>query len=147
MSRDGLLRSKVDPSIAVDPAEVARVVEEIFPEALGVWVYGSFVDGYARPDSDVDIAVLAERPLPADWDFLGRVGEVGSRLRRTVDLVDLRRVPPLLRFEVLSSGLRVAARDPLACDRYETASISAYQRLNVERRELLESIWARGSVY
>jgi hypothetical protein len=31
-----LLRSKADPRVAVDPAEVGRVVEEIFPEALGV---------------------------------------------------------------------------------------------------------------
>ena len=52
-----------------------------------------------------------------------------------------------LRFEVFNSGVRVAARDPVACDFFETTSISAYQRLNVERRELLEAIAARGTVY
>lgn len=142
-----LLRSNADPTVSIDPAEVGRIVEGIFPEALGVWVYGSFADGRARPDSDLDIGVLAARPLPTQWDLLDRIGEIGSRLGRTIDLVDLRRVPPLLRFEIFSSGLRVAARDPRACDFYETTSISAYQRLNVERRDLLESIWARGSIY
>ena len=147
MSRDGLLRSKVDPSIAVDPAEVARVVEEIFPEALGVWIYGSFADGSARKDSDVDIAILPERPIEVDWDHFGRVGDLVSRLGREVDLVDLRRVPPLLRFEVFQSGVRVAARDPTACDFFETAAVSGYQRLNVERHELLQAIHERGTVY
>jgi predicted nucleotidyltransferase len=144
---DDLLRSAVDPTIAVDPKEVARVVEEIFPEALGVWIYGSFADGSARADSDLDIAVLPDRPLKMDWDDLGRFGDLTLRLGRDVDLVDLRRVPPLLRFEIFSSGVRIAARDPAACDFFETAAISGYQRLNVERRDLLDAIAARGTVY
>jgi uncharacterized protein len=147
MSRDGPLRSKVDPSIAVDPAEVAQVVQEIFAEALGVWVYGSFADGGARKDSDIDIAILPERPIEVDWDYFDRVGELVSRLGREVDLVDLHRVPPLLRFEVFQGGVRVAARDHVACDFYETAAVSGYRRLNEERRELLQEIGRRGTVY
>lgn len=146
-SPDGLLRSEADPTVAVDPAEVARAIEEVFPEALGVWIYGSFADGWARQDSDIDVAILPDRELDVDWDYFGRVGRLSMRLGRDVDLVDLRKVPPLLRFEVFSSGVRVAARDPVACDFFETTSISAYQRLNVERRELLEAIDARGTVY
>ena len=69
------------------------------------------------------------------------------RLGRATDLVDLRRVPPLLRFEVFQAGLRIAARDPTACDFFETAAVSAYQRLNVERRDLLQEIRQRGTVY
>ena len=144
---NGLLRSEADPTVAIDPAEVARAVEEVFPEALGVWIYGSFADGGARKDSDIDIAILPERELELDWDYFGRVGELTMRLGRDVDLVDLRKVPPLLRFEVFSAGVRVAARGPVACDFFETSSVSAYQRLNVERRELMDAIAARGTVY
>lgn len=147
MTTDGMLRSQADPTIAVDPALVARVVEEVFPEALGVWIYGSFADGSARADSDIDIAILPAAPLAVDWDFFGRVGELGSRLDRMIDLVDLRQVPPLLRFEVFQAGMRIAARDPTACDFFETAAVSAYQRLNLERRELLQEIGQRGTVY
>ena len=147
MSTDAMLRSQIDPTIAIDPALVARVVEEIFPEALGVWIYGSFADGSARTDSDIDIAILPEAPLVYDWDYLARLGDLASRLSRATDLVDLRRVPPLLRFEVFQAGLRIAARDPTACDFFETAAVSAYQRLNVERRDLLQEIRQRGTVY
>lgn len=147
MSDDKLLRSMVDPSVVMDPCMVAQAVEEIFPEALGVWIYGSFADGTARKDSDIDIAILPERRLLVDWDYFGRIGELISRLHRDVDLVDLRAVSPLLRYEVFTHGRRIAARDPLACDRFETTAISAYQRLNVERRDLLAAIRERGSVY
>lgn len=147
MTDDGLLRSTVDPEIAIDPKEVARVVEEVFPEVLGVWIYGSFADGTARRGSDIDIAILPERPLKVDWDHFGRIGELISRLGREVDVIDLRSVPPLLRFEVFADGIRIAARDPLACDHFETTAVSAYQRLRDERRELFEAIRERGTVY
>ncbi len=87
MSGGAVLRSRVDPDLAIDPAEVGRAVEELVPEALGVWVYGSFADGYARRDSDVDIAVLPDWPLDA-WDVHERATTLAERLGREVDLVD-----------------------------------------------------------
>jgi predicted nucleotidyltransferase len=132
---------------AVDLAEVGRVVEELFPEALGVWVYGSMADGTARPDSDLDIAILGQEPIRLGWDELERIGELSLRLGREVDLVDLRSVPPLLQFEVFANGQRVAARDPRLCDFFETTAVSRFQRLNVERREIFEAIRERGTVF
>jgi uncharacterized protein len=145
MALDTLLRSRVDPEVAIDPDEVGRVVTELFPEALGVWVYGSFADGYARPDSDLDVAILPDRAIDA-WDRHERAVEVASRLGREVDLVDLREVGTVLRFEVATRGVRVAARDPFACDLFETAAVSMMQRLNESQREHLEEILARGSI-
>lgn len=146
MTADTMLRSRVDPSIAVDPDEVGRVVEELFPEALGVWVYGSFADGYARRDSDIDIAILPDRSIDA-WDRHERAVEVASRLGREVDLVDLRAAPILLRFEALAIGHRVAARDDLACDRFESLAIDMYQQFYAEQRERFAEIRKRGRVF
>lgn len=140
-----VLRSRVDPAVAIDPRAVARAVEELFPEALGVWVYGSFADGYARRDSDLDVAILPDRPLDT-WDRYDRAARVASRLGRDVDLVDLRAVGTVLRFEVAIRGVRVAARDPFACDMFETASMAMFQRLQEAQREHLEEIVARGSI-
>lgn len=130
-----------------DLARIGQLVEELFPEAQGVWVYGSVADGTARPDSDIDIAILGNEPIPLGWNEIERIGELSARLGRAADLVDLRSVPPLLQFEVVARGQRVAARDPALCDRFETTAVSRYQRLNVERRELFAAIRERGSVY
>lgn len=144
MADDRLLRSKVDPSIAVDPAEVGRVVEEVFPEALGVWIYGSFADGSARADSDIDIAILPDRPLDG-WDMLERAADL--RLGREVDLVDLSAVSDLLQHEATARGVRVAARDSVRCDMFETAAMS--KRLDQQRmlRDWMRDIRERGTVY
>ena len=146
MTADTMLRSRADPSIAIDPAEVGRVVEELFPEALGVWVYGSFADGYARRDSDVDIGILPDRPVEW-WDRHCRATELASRLHREVDLVDLSEVSDLLRFEALTRGIRVKARDPDAADRFEMAAVGMYMDLRDETAEWLAEIRVRGTVF
>lgn len=52
-------------------------------------LFGSLAAGEARPDSDVDIAILADRPLSselkAEW-----IGALAAATGRPVDLVDLR---------------------------------------------------------
>jgi uncharacterized protein len=147
MSPDDLLRSKVvDPSIAVDPAEVARVVEEIFPEALGVWVYGSFADGSARRDSDVDIAILPDQPIDS-WSRFERAQDVAARLHRDVDLVDLNVVSDLLCYEATARGIRVAARDPERCDQFEVTSMAKYLDQRHMLRGWMQDIQDRGTVY
>ena len=140
-----LLRSLVESDLALDTDEVGRVIEELFPEALGVWVYGSFADGRARRDSDLDIAILPQEPLDG-WDVFERAQDVASRLHREIDLVDLRRVGTVLRFEVATQGVRVAAREPFTCDLFETTAISMYQRLQESQREHLAEVRARGSI-
>ena len=115
MPTQDLLRAKTDPKIAIDPIEVGRVVEDVFPEALGVWIYGSFAHGRARRDSDLDIAILPDRPIDA-WERLERAQDVAERVHREVDLVDLATVSDLLRHEVVTGGLRAVARDPEYCD-------------------------------
>lgn len=134
-------------ALDIELEKIGQVVEELFPEAIGVWIYGSMADGTANEASDIDIAILGREPVRLGWDELERIGELSGRLGRSVDLVDLRSVPPLLQFEVFARGERLAARDPRLCDRYETMAISRYQRLNVERREIFEAIGERGTVY
>ena len=138
--------SDADDRPTPDPALVARAVLELFPDVLGVWLFGSFAEGRAGPDSDVDIAILPEHPIEQDEEYLEKLGRLSMRFGRLVDLVDLRKAPPLLKFEVFSGGLRIAASDPVACDFFETTAISAYQRLKVEA-EPLEAIYQRGTVY
>jgi predicted nucleotidyltransferase len=139
-----MLRSEADPTVAIDPAEVARAVEEVFPEALGVWIYGSFADGSARKDSDLDIAILPDRPLDG-WDILERAVDV--RVGRDIDLVDLSVVSDLLQYEATARGVRVAARDPVRCDLFETAALSKWLDQRRMLRDWMSDIRERGTVY
>ena len=73
-------------------------------------MFGSAARGTARSDSDVDVGVLldVDDGLPALRVALERA--VG----RSVDLVSLRKAPPLLRFEIARDGQLLIERDPHA---------------------------------
>ena len=80
-------------------------------ELLAAWLFGSQATGRARPDSDVDVAVLGWKPLTLE-ERLALQMDVESVLKRElVDVVDLRRANPVLRFEALQ-GVRLFARSP-----------------------------------
>ncbi|MEE8523304.1 MAG: nucleotidyltransferase domain-containing protein, partial [Thermoanaerobaculia bacterium] len=63
-----------------------------------------------RRGSDVDLGVVLD---PDDRETrLDVEVTVGRALQRDVDLVDLRRAPPLLRFEVSRDGILLVEREP-----------------------------------
>lgn len=70
-------------------------------ELLAAWLFGSQAKQTARPDSDVDVAVLGHRPLTLEERLSLQllVGQaVGSF---SVDIVDLSKASSILRFEAL----------------------------------------------
>ncbi|HYD50961.1 MAG TPA: nucleotidyltransferase domain-containing protein [Terriglobales bacterium] len=71
--------------------EELAVVRDILRRHLGqarVWVFGSRARGDARPTSDLDLAIISERPLP--FAKLGELEEdfAESDLPFRVDIVD-----------------------------------------------------------
>jgi predicted nucleotidyltransferase len=92
------------------------------------YLFGSHARGEARPDSDVDLAVLFPEPPPAG--LLGPhetlAAELERRLRRPVDLVVLNRAPADLVHRVLRDGVLVAERDRSARVRFEVYKRNEY---------------------
>ncbi|MDA8108668.1 MAG: nucleotidyltransferase domain-containing protein [Betaproteobacteria bacterium] len=70
-----------------------------------VFLFGSRARGDAYLASDIDIAVLPSRPLPAGLlaDLREQLEE--SALPQTVDLVDLSEADPDFRSRVLAEGI------------------------------------------
>ncbi|HMO40706.1 MAG TPA: nucleotidyltransferase domain-containing protein [Saprospiraceae bacterium] len=117
------------------------------PDLKGVYCFGSRATGQARPDSDWDIAFLRDaRPMPPieRWDLQERLA---AELSADVDLIDLQEASTVLRFQIISTGARIFCADTFFCGNFEIMCYSAYQYLQKERREIIEDIIKRGSVY
>ena len=101
-------------------------------------VFGSAAQGFARTESDLDIAVGARRPL--DWRERSQlIGELTKAGGRAVDLIDLATVgePPL--GQILSKGRRILGSDAdhgklLARHLFDQADFLPYRNRSLEER-------------
>lgn len=117
------------PTLAATSRAVARCVSK-HPDIQAAYIFGSVAQGRARPDSDIDIAVLLGRRLPDSRALHYRLrlaGELGAALHRgDVQLVILNDAPPLLAHRVLSRGALVFERSRAARVRFHVQTASRY---------------------
>jgi predicted nucleotidyltransferase len=85
-----------------DPARRARIGDLL--RAAGIElavVHGSRVRGGARPDSDLDVALLAADRRPLSYAAMGRLAlDLSKELSARVDVSDLATPDAIFRFEV-----------------------------------------------
>ena len=118
-----------------------------YPTVQAIYLFGTYGTADARPDSDLDIAVLltpqqakAAGPLAlSDLRF-----ELERLIKREVDLINLRCVPTVLQKEVIAADRRIYHGDEYAADEFEMLTLSYYQKLNEERAEIIEDALATG---
>jgi len=109
------------------------------PEMRLVILFGSAAAGTERPDSDIDIAVQADRPLDAAAK-MGLIAELAQVTGRAIDLVDLCAVGEPLLAQIIKHGRRLVGSDE-AYSRLitrhlveEADFLPYYRRLLAERR-------------
>ncbi len=89
-----------------DLDEARRIVlEGLQAHAARVWLFGSRARGTAGRGSDIDVAVLPDRPLPPGVLQDIREALENSRILYPVDLVDLTTAEAGLREAVLREGV------------------------------------------
>ena len=77
------------------PIELAEYLSR-YPEIRLAILFGSLAHGDAKPESDLDLAVLCDRPIPVSKKYAW-MADLAERFGRPVDLVDLKTVgEPLL---------------------------------------------------
>lgn len=110
-----------------------------FPEIALALVFGSVAAGRQRTDSDLDIAVAAERALTVDEKML-LIDALAERTGRPVDLIDLNVVSEPLLGQIVRHGRRILGSDTqygnlISRHLFEQADFMPYRtRLLAERR-------------
>lgn len=124
-------------------AELVQLIRARLPDAQAVLLYGSFARGEAWPDSDVDLALLAAKPLDSRlrFDIASALADVAGR---EVDLVDARRIGSDLAIEIVSGARALWVGDAEALLEWELYRLSESSHLHRERRELLDDFHRDG---
>lgn len=130
----------------MDDNALIEHIRQSVPDLIALYRFGSQAKGTAGPDSDVDLAVLAREPIPGMRRF-ELAQELATQLHRDVDLVDLRTASTVMRMQVLSTGECLFSESNRLQGEFEDLVYSTYARLNEERREILNDVRRRGSVY
>ena len=90
----------------MEPSVLVENLRQQLPSLLAVYAFGSYAQGTARPESDLDLAVLTE--TPTDPVCLWRLaGDLAVLNKGDVDLVDLRTASTVLQHQVITTGQRL----------------------------------------
>lgn len=129
-----------------DLSAVRAVVRRALPGLRLLYVFGSRARGDARPDSDLDLAVLADGAIdPLRLHELRLT--LGAQLDCDVDLVDLDRASTVLKLEVIRDGIVLEQQSPQQTLAFEARVLSEHAELLDATRALREDIRQRGTVY
>lgn len=116
-----------------------RAVLATFPQLVLALLFGSFAAGRERPESDIDIAVAAQRPLTAP-EKMAIIEALAEQTGRPIDLVDLRTAGEPLLGQILRHGRRLLGSDTayaqlVSRHLFEQADFMPYRaRILAERR-------------
>jgi len=130
--------------------KIITAVLKYYPNVQAIYLFGSYGTDEAWVDSDVDIAVLLPHEksqqssslLMSDLCF-----ELERLLGKGADLINLRQVPTVLQKEVVVADRCIYKADEYGADEFEMLTFSYYQKLNEERRQILEDVLAEGRIY
>ncbi len=130
-----------------------QIIETIlshYPQTQAIYLFGSYAAGQERADSDVDIALL----LPPE--MAKRAGNLAlsqlhlslsEQLGKEVDLINLRQVSSVFQKEIIMAEQKIFCADTAVADEFEMLTLSFYQKLNEERREILAEFARTGRAY
>lgn len=124
---------------------IVQLLQDRIPNLLGIYAFGSRIQGTAGPNSDLDLAVLVAgyaAPL-ALWTLAGDVADIAGC---PVDLLDFRAASTVMQHQIITTGERWWARDAQAA-LFESAVLSEKTALDTARAGLLADIQTRGTVY
>lgn len=133
------------------PVPIALLIPVLghHPGVAAGYLFGSQARGHAHRESDVDIAVLLDAttyPRPADrFEVrLRLMADLQVACHRTVDLIVLNDVPPLLARHVLHDGTLLVAPLPDALRTFTRVTLSRAADLHPfiarSRRAMLETL-------
>lgn len=135
----------------LDSKSAISIIVHHIPEVQAIYLFGSASDGDIPTQElgDVDLALLLPPGSPHDRPRLMLSAlrcDLEDTLGLPVDLANLRTAHTSFAMEVIHTGERIHVADLYAVDTFEMLTLSAYQKLNLERANILSDILDSGQM-
>ena len=124
---------------------ILEATREAIPSLTALYLFGSQSSGDAGPESDLDLAILADSP-PDEvglWQLSGQLADLAGC---PVDLLDLRAASTVMQYRIITTGKRVWACNS-DVSLYESFILSDKTALDEARAGLLDDIRRTGTIY
>ncbi len=113
------------------------------PSILAAYLHGSTAKGTARPDSDVDLALLPNPGEHLSLQFrLECAGELESILGCPVDIGELSSRNLVYAKEVIANGQEIFTTNRFQSELFMATSLAMYAELQQQRKEVLDAYTA-----
>ncbi|MFB7142128.1 nucleotidyltransferase domain-containing protein [Gottfriedia sp. NPDC056225] len=109
-------------------------------------LFGSAADERMRPDSDIDLAYLSDTKL-SNYERFILSQELANLLNNNVDLIDLNTSSTVFQAEIIHNGKVIYCSDIERRINFEIKVLKMYAKLNEERKEIIDDIKKRGSIF
>ena len=123
---------------------IINIVLEFHPAVQAIYLFGSSVKNEDIAKSDIDIALLLphEEAKSASSFFMSDLEfKLKQLLKKKIDLVNFRVVSTVFQKEIVFKGERIYTGDKYAADETEMLTLSYYQKLNEERKDILDEFY------
>ncbi|MBN1684817.1 MAG: nucleotidyltransferase domain-containing protein [Gammaproteobacteria bacterium] len=124
---------------------LVSLIKKSYPKVEAIYLFGSFGTKFETPASDIDLAILlpSATNTVALWE---KSQKIASKMRRDVDLIDLKQVSTVFQYQIINTGKRLYCPDTAKCDFFENNVFSEYLDFNQRRKPILEDIEQRGRI-
>lgn len=127
----------------VDREKIKEIIVGILRNEISPWLvilFGSFVKGNFRNDSDIDIAYLSDKEI-SNIERFKISQEIADKLSREVDIVDLKTASSVLKAQIIGTGEVIYCEDENRKDLFFMRALKEYALLNEERDVVLKSFF------
>jgi predicted nucleotidyltransferase len=124
---------------------IIKILKEKIKDLQAIYLFGSQNSNIATKDSDIDIAFLSRNQLSKKeiWDISN---EIANILSTDVDLIDIHKSDTIFRYQIISTAERIYGNG-YEIDKFEMLAISLYYRFQDERREIVQEIKKRKTIF
>jgi uncharacterized protein len=129
---------------------ITDIILSYYPGIQGIYFFGSYGTKEIHSESDIDIALLLpyqtskNELLQTSTDCVQFLKE---KFGRSIDLVNIRETSTVFQNEIINSSHERISFDADAIAEFEMKTLSEYQKLNDERKEILENFFATKRAY